>query len=77
MTNINIYKDSNSNYLLESDYKNYSFAHAGFNKETARRIKSITTIANPAKKIDEEWKRYQQKRNMAKRQKMIFNIWVN
>jgi len=77
MTQINIYKDSNSNYLLESDYKNYSFAHAGFDNETARRIKSITTIADPAKKIGEEWRKYQQKRNMAKRQKMIFSIGIN
>lgn len=77
MTQINIYRDTNSNYLLESDYKNYSLAHAGFDNETARHIKSITTIANPAKKIDEEWRKYQQKRNIAKKQKMVFSIGIN
>lgn len=77
MTQINIYRDTNSNYLLESDYKNYSLAHAGFDNATARRIKTITTIVNPAKKIGDEWENIRKLRNMARRQKIVFSIGIN
>jgi len=76
-THIDIYQDANGNCMLESDYKINRIAHQGFDKSTSRKIKSITTIANPAKKIDEEWRKYQQLRNSEKRKKMIFRIGIN